>query len=156
MKIRGVFLLAILLTATACFADDSAIEAIKKLPWWVQALLGGGGIVGTVITTFLSKIIPGFGHILTIFKKTMKAITVIKPILADKYVIDKYGDVLADYNAIVDETEEALNDVKIVKTRDFLEKYKIKTIDHSKVMAAIKLSPVIAALEETIDKKEGI
>ena len=141
--------------AFAAFADDPVSATINgiNMPAWAKFVittLMGGGFVGAIVLPLILKIFPWFSHSLSIFKQAMKIITSIKPIMQDAYVVQKYGDVLAEYNSIVDETEEMLNDAKVIKTQNFLEKLKIKTIDHDKVMTAIKVSPVIAAAESAL------
>ena len=154
LMISLVIVLAVCVSV-AMAADDSINTFLQSLPLptWMKgivAMLVGGGIIASAIGAFLAKVIPGFAHALTVVKKLLKIITTIKPILQDAYVVGKYGDTLAEANAIIDEVEEFCNDAKIIKKQDFLERWKIKTVNSAKVIAALKASPVIAAADEAL------
>jgi hypothetical protein len=158
---KGIYFISavMLICVGSVFADDSISQIISAipLPAWAKgiiSLLIGGGVVGgavwTLIKKILSKFVPWAEHALNIIKTFSRAITKIKPILQDPYVVDKYGNLIADYNNIVDETELLFNSAKLITKQDFLEKYKVEAIDPQKVIKALKISPVVSAANEAL------
>lgn len=153
---KKVFILLAVMIAIgfsiALAGDQENINALSLPDWakWIISTVLGIGAVGSLVFGVLKKVIPGFEHSIAIIKKLLKIYTSAKPILQDTYVVNKYGDTLGEINTIIDEVEEFCNDTKINKKKDFLEKWKIKTVDSKKVMAALKASPILNAANEAL------
>ena len=159
-KIAGITIILVCVSVVMA-ADDSLNAVLQSIPGpvWLKGLLAvilGTGVVGALVRKIIGKTaakwIDWAIHAMKVIKKFASAISKIKPILKDSYVIEKYGNLLSEYNQIVDEVEVLCNEGGIVKTQNFLEKYKVELIDHEKVMKALKSSTLIKSGENAINK----
>lgn len=136
--------LMVLLAASAVFADEVAdLVNTLGLPAWAKNLVLvtlGAGPFGAV-AAILFKVVR---NARSIIKKLLKLVERIKPIIQD-------AETVRLYNEIVDEIETLFNELKLVKTQDFLEKIKIiPRIDRKKIMKAVSLNPIVKAANEAL------
>jgi hypothetical protein len=139
----------VLVTAVCCFAGDDSVSDFLKtlhLPGWASALLGvvlGSGFFGTIAAKFFIHI----RNARDVLKKVLKLIEIVKPLLKDSVNITAY-------NEVVESLEVLLNGLKISKTLHFLERFKLHaSIDHEKVLNAVRLSPIINAGNDALDQE---